>query len=95
MNFLCFALAVISPLALALGWFLVGYPPLWAPENVPSFVLMALSPLALFVSAVIGIKQILDGQKSGTGWLSMGLVIDYGWFQLLCAALIIQQVRGH
>jgi hypothetical protein len=27
---LCFCLALISPVSLALGWFLVGYPPLWA-----------------------------------------------------------------
>jgi hypothetical protein len=53
---------------------------------------MALSLPALFASAVIGVKQALDGRKSGTVWLAAGLVIDYCWFQLVCAALIIQLV---
>jgi hypothetical protein len=89
---LCFGLAVFSPVSLALGWFLVGYPPLWTAGNAPALVLMALSLPALFASAVIGVKQVLDGRKSGTGWLAAGLVIDYGWFQLVCAALVIELV---
>jgi hypothetical protein len=86
MTRLCFCLAVISPVSLALGWFLVGYPPLWTAGNAPALVLMAISLPALLASAIIGIKQVLDGQKTGTGWLATGLVIDYCWFQLLCAA---------
>jgi hypothetical protein len=34
---------------------------------------MAISLPALFASAVMGIKQILDGRKSETGWLAAGL----------------------
>jgi hypothetical protein len=90
----CFWLAVISPASLALGWFLVAYPPLWTAGNAPALVLMAISLPTLFASAVIGIKQILDSRKSGTGWLAAGLVIDYCWFQILCAVVIIEQVRG-
>ena len=90
----CFWLAVISPASLALGWFLVAYPPFWTAGNAPALVLMAISLPTLFASAVIGIKQILDSRKSGTGWLAAGLVIDYCWFQILCAAVIVEQVRG-
>jgi hypothetical protein len=90
----CFLLAVISPASLALGWFLVAYPPLWTAGNAPALGLMAISLPALFASAVIGIKQTLDGRKSETGWLAAGLVIDYCWFQILCAAVIIEQVSG-
>ena len=89
---LCFFLAVISPVSLALGWFLVGYPPLWTAGNVPALVLMTISLPAMFASAFIGIKRVFDGQRSDTGWLAAGLVIDYCWFQLVCAALIIQLV---
>ena len=94
MTRLCFCLAVISPVSLALDWFLVGYPPLWTAGNAPALVLMALSLPALFASAVISVKLVLDGRKSATGWLAAALVIDYCWFHLMCAALIIQQA-GH
>ena len=91
---LCFFLAVFSPLSLALGWFLLAYPPLWTAGNVPALTLMALSLPAFLASAVIGIKQALDGKRLGTGWLAAGLVIDYCWFHLACAAWVVQQVRG-
>jgi hypothetical protein len=90
---LCFSLAVISPLSMALGWFLIGYPPLWTAANAPALVLLPISLPALFLSAVIGVKQVLDAQKSGTAWIAAGLVIDYCWFQLLTALFVIQQIR--
>jgi hypothetical protein len=89
---LCFSLAVISPVSLALGWFLLAYPPLWTAANAPALALLALCLPALFASAVIGVKRVLDGPMSGAGWLAAGLVIDYCWFHLLCAALVIHQV---
>jgi hypothetical protein len=95
---LCFFLAVLSPFALAFGWFLISIPPggtAFSTGNLPGLGLLALSPVALFASAMVGIKQILDGRRSGTGWLAAGLVISYCWFHILCAAFIIQQVRGH
>jgi hypothetical protein len=90
----CFWLAVTSPVSLALGWFLVSFPPLFAPGNIPALVLMAASPLAFLASAVIGLKQVFVGQKSGAGWLAAGLVIDYCWFHGLLASFIIQQVNS-
>jgi hypothetical protein len=41
---------------------------------------MAVSLLALFTSAAIGLKQVFSGQRSGAGWIAAGLVIDYCWF---------------
>ena len=89
---LCFCLALISPVSLALGWFLVGYPPLWTAGNAPALALMAISPLAFIVSSIIGIKRVLDGERKGSGWLAAGLVIDYCWFHVILAALIIGQL---
>jgi hypothetical protein len=94
MAALCFCLAVISPVALALGWFLVGYPPLWAAGNTPALALMAISPLAFVTSSIIGIKQVLDGERKRTGWLAAGLIIDYCWFHVVLTAIIIAQVKG-
>ena len=79
---LCFCLALISPVSLALGWFPVGYPPLWTAGNAPALGLMAISPLAFIVSSIICIKQVLDGERKGSGWLAAGLVIDYCWFHV-------------
>jgi len=89
---LCFCLALISPVSLALGWFLVGYPPLWTAGNALALALMAISPLAFIASSIIGIKQVLDGKRKGSGWLAAGLVIDYCWFHVILAALIIGQL---
>jgi hypothetical protein len=61
---LCFCLALISPVSLALGWFLVGYPPLWTAGNAPALALMAISPLAFISSSIIGVKQVLDGERN-------------------------------
>jgi hypothetical protein len=91
---LCFFLAVLSPLALAFGWLLIAIPPLFSVGNLPGLGLIALSPVCLFASATVGVKQVLDGRRTGTGWLAAGLVISYCWFHALCAAFIIQQVGG-
>jgi hypothetical protein len=89
---LCFCLALISPVAMALGWFLVSYPPFWTVGNAPALVLMAISPLAFIASSIIGIKQVLDGNRKGTGWLAAALVFDYCWFHAALTAIIIEQV---
>jgi hypothetical protein len=85
-------LALISPVSLALGWFLLGYPPLWTAGNAPALALMAVSPLAFVASSIIGIRQVLVGDRKGSGWLAAGLVIDYCWFHAVLTAIIIGQV---
>src|SRR5262245_5868626 len=93
----CLFLAALSPFSLALGCFLVSYSPggtIFTGGNLPSLILMALSPLAFFASAVIGVKRMLDGERSGTGWVAAGLVLDYCWFHFVCVVFVIQQVRG-
>ena len=93
----CLFLAVFSPFSLALGWFLVSYSPggtIFTGGNLPSLILMALSPLAFFASAVIGVRRMLVGERTGAGWVAAGLVLDYCWFHFVCAIFIIQQIRG-
>jgi hypothetical protein len=34
------------------------------------------------------------GETPSKAFPLLGLVIDYCWFQILCAAVIIEQIRG-
>jgi hypothetical protein len=95
MSQLCFILAVLSPIALPFGWLLVSYGPgqsMVSPHNGPALVIMALSPLAFIASSIIGVRQVLLGDRKGSGWLAAGLVIDYCWFHVLLTVIIIEQV---
>jgi hypothetical protein len=95
---LCFILAILSPIALPLGWLLISFGPgqtMFAAHNALALILMAISPVAFIASSMIGIKQVLDGDRTGSGWLAVGLVIDYCWFHAVLTAIIIEQVgRG-
>ena len=69
----CFWLALMSPLSLALGWFVLGYPPLWTAGNAPALALMASSPLAFLASSIIGIRQVLVGDRDQGDTLPVAL----------------------
>ena len=95
MSRVCFILAVLSPIALPFGWLLVSYGPgesMFSAHNAPALAIMAMSPLAFMASSIIGIKQVLDGERKGSGWLAAGLVIDYCLFHMVLTAIIIERV---
>ena len=48
-------LVVITLFAQALGWFLLSYPPLFAPHNVLPLALMTVPPVAFLVCAVLAL----------------------------------------